>query len=324
MKKVIFTADDYGVFPAVNAGVYEAVKASKIHSVAAFTNFDGQGEYESAVENIKKLHRDFGDRVEIGCHLTITSGKPITDEMKSFACDKDGNFLTIDDFKNFEESHQLEALEFELDAQIRKMKDAGVAPLHLTNHHNSLNLFQHHFDVYMKVAKKHNLPIRSAYITPERKEEMYLFVLKLKMLNSLSKEDQNKIDEFSKIISEYQQMHPTKVPTTAASDGRHYGPIPQIPLMHILGMLTFKPMRKRRKLDRAIEELLFEKNLQSIEVIFHLADSNWLQVDKSRDLHYPGVDRNYFDSRVIELKSILGYDLSRFSGIEQAKWSALK
>ncbi|TAJ12358.1 hypothetical protein EPO56_04000 [Patescibacteria group bacterium] len=66
-----------------------------------------------------------------------------------------------------------------------------------------------------------------------------------------------------------------------------------------------------------------ESDKQSLEILFHLAKRNTFWLSKHRDLDYPGIDRKYFDSRVIEYKSLMGADFSIWSDIEIKGWEDL-
>lgn len=72
MKKIIITADDYGVFPSVNKGIIDAVQKGKVNSVAVLPN------YRNTLANTQLLLQQTDGKAEIGCHLTFTSGKPLT------------------------------------------------------------------------------------------------------------------------------------------------------------------------------------------------------------------------------------------------------
>src|SRR6476620_3508454 len=141
MKHLIVTADDYGVFPAINEAVIEAAKAKKINSVSVLANYDGAGNYRSSQENLKILLDEAGEELDIGCHLTITSGKPLTKEKMDFIRDEDGNFLSYRSFRNFKSPAEKAALKNELCAQVDRLHElTGFKIKHLTNHHNSLTL----------------------------------------------------------------------------------------------------------------------------------------------------------------------------------------
>ena len=74
MTKIIFTADDYGCVDEIDKGIRYAIKGKMTNSVAVFAN--GPNRIKSFAA-IKKLQD--GKLVDVGCHLTITSGSPLSD-----------------------------------------------------------------------------------------------------------------------------------------------------------------------------------------------------------------------------------------------------
>ena len=76
--KIIFTADDYGCADEIDNGILKAVDEGLIKSVAAFANGP------DVTDRLRKIkvRQDRGE-VEVGCHLTVTSGKPIGSTVNS-------------------------------------------------------------------------------------------------------------------------------------------------------------------------------------------------------------------------------------------------
>jgi predicted glycoside hydrolase/deacetylase ChbG (UPF0249 family) len=69
MPKIIFTADDYGCYTEIDNAVISAANKGLINSVAAFANGP------NADYRLKRLAEE--TNVDIGCHLTITSGDAV-------------------------------------------------------------------------------------------------------------------------------------------------------------------------------------------------------------------------------------------------------
>ena len=328
MKHLIVTADDFGVFPAINEGIIDAVNAGKVNSVAVLANYKGHvlpnapygTKYENSLTNVKWLiNNTQANQPEIGCHLTVTSGRPLTGDKMDFACDGDGNFHSYGNFRNFKEPEQLKKLYDELCAQVEELKSVpGCSVKHLTNHHTSLTLFRHHFDEYLKVAKKFGLPIRSADVRPSKRQETYLWILDRKLTSDIPKEEREAMLEFQAKIADEFRKNPFGVKGPDFLDSRHYGPVGLLPATRIAAFWLAKA--KRKKLDEFFEE--FEKSTEkSVELLLHLAKPGFLTVDRSNHLDYSGVDRNYFDSRALELKAIRDYDLRKWKGVEHKGWS---
>lgn len=321
MKHLIITADDYGVFPAINGAILEAVKEGKINSVAALANFDGHGQYPGSVENLKRLIGVAEGKAEIGCHLTITSGKPVTGDKMKFACDAAGNFLSYTSMRNFKTPQELKALEEELCEQVKRLESVnGFKAKHLTNHHNSLTLFPHHFKVYMDVARKFNLPMRSTLIRPDKRQNFYMQYLDRRLSNSIHAIDRDEMLKFAKGIGDFFKAEGTALKSPQVLDSRHYGPVSLLPLVRLAEQLLVR--RKRKGMDELYASFKAgEEN--SLEFLLHLARPGRFSVDRSRDLDYTGIDRSYFDSRAIEFKSIMGYDTGQWEGVARKGWGDL-
>ena len=140
-KKVIVTTDDYGVNPSVNAAIIDAVNAGKVNSIAALPNYDGmtkkrKKKYKTSAENAKILLDKTNGKGEIGCHLTLTSGRPIT-KAKSMI-DSEGYFRGVYEFKR---SIKPKELREELNAQVKVFTEANIPITHLSCHHNACLLY---------------------------------------------------------------------------------------------------------------------------------------------------------------------------------------
>jgi hypothetical protein len=173
MPNFIFTADDYGVINSIDDAIIEAVNAGKINSVAAFPNGP------NAVNRLKKLAKECPD-VEIGCHFTITSGKPVSSlsEVKSLVR-KNGKFH---DFKELPHKIKASEVETELKAQLKVFEDAGITVKHLSSHHKALDFYPHIHRKFVEIANTcfpSVTPIRSPHNRPRRMQSAFIFMLGL-------------------------------------------------------------------------------------------------------------------------------------------------
>lgn len=322
MKKLIVTADDYGVFPNINAGVIAAVKARKVNSVATLSN------HTDSAANVKRLLDDpeVPDDVEIGCHLTITSGRPLTGDKMDFAC-INGYFRLYNEFRNFTGREQLDALEKELEAQIETLNGIKstdgtkkVEVKHLTNHHNSLTLFKHHFNVYMNVARRFGIPMRSTNIQPSADQRQYNLLLRLRLMDDMRFHERREMKQFSDEITEYFRTNANGVKAPAILDSHHYGPLPPRDIWPMaLDNLTQKKHRDLQDLFAAFREWPED----SMELMVHLAEGDVGNINTYPEIDYPGVDTKYFDSRVVELNSLLNFPFNTLEGIAQKGWRDL-
>lgn len=327
MKHLIVTADDYGVFPAINEGIIDAVNEGKVNSVSIFSNYKGAvlpnapsgTRYEDALTNVRWLiNNTQGKNPELGCHLTVTSGKPLTGDKMNFACDQQGNFYSFGNFRNFKQPDQLANLYDELCAQVEELQSVpGCTVKHLTNHHNSLTLFQHHFDVYLKVAKKFNIPMRSTDIRPTSKQNDYIFILDRLLTFDIPKDEREEMKSFQKNIKTHFSTNAAPVKAPVFLDSRHYGPIGLLPLARMTGFMMAR--NKRKKLDDLFQEFINSEET-NVELLLHLAKPGMIGIDRSNHLDYVGVDRSYFDSRALELKSILGYEFAKWNNLQLKGW----
>ncbi|MCE3226908.1 MAG: Cellobiose phosphotransferase system YdjC-like protein [Bacteroidetes bacterium] len=322
MKHLIITADDYGVFPAINQAVIEAAQARKLNSVAALMNYDREDgkSYNSSIENLKLLLDQTSGDIEVGCHLTITSGKPVTGDKMAFACDNEGNFLTYTEMRNYKQPEELKALKEELCEQIKRMEINSFKPKHLTNHHNSLTLFRHHFDIYMEVARLFNLPMRSTVVEPTGKQNFYLKFLNHTLQDDIHAIDRNEMKKFADEINEHFTKNANGIKSPHKVDSRHYGPLNFLPLVR-MAELAFVA-QKKNQLD-SLYQSFNSSEASSLELMLHLAKATGIKVERDNELKYTGIDKSYFDSRAIEFRSIMNYDMSSWNGVEVKGWGQL-
>lgn len=324
-KKLIITADDYGVFPAINKAIIEAVKDGPVNSVAVFPNYDGASSNGTAqktmAENVKELLDATNGDVEIGCHLTITSGKPVTGGMKFLSDKNGGNFPEYFNIPYFKKDAELKALKDELIAQVEKINSIEKNLVkHLTNHHNSLTVFPEHFDIYMDVARHFSLPMRSADVRPEGKQNLYLTVLRTRLHDNISEADREEAKKLGKKITTYFSEHANGVKSTSYLESCHYGPPPPLPKF-------FRPDKQKKKklvsLFQAFGRLNTSVTDNSMELMLHLGKDN---IPGSETIDYSGVNHAYFPARIAEFQSIMELDTVNQLhplDIDIVSWSAL-
>lgn len=326
MKNLIVTADDFGVFPSVNEAIIDAVKAKKVNSVSVFANYKGEvlpgapagTRFETSLANARWLVNETeAAPPEIGCHLTVTSGKPLTGERMDFLCDAWGNFRSFKEYTNFRKPEQLSRLKDELCAQIEELKSVCTVK-HLTNHHNSLTLFEHHLGVYVQVAQQFGLPMRSVDIRPADRQKHYISIQNLFLMDNIPENERREMKKFQERIKVFFGAVEPKVNAPAYMDSSHYGPIGLLPAGAMVGMVI---RHKRKELERFFTD--FESNSDNCaEFLVHLAKPENGIVNRSRHLNYAGVDRNYFDSRALEFRSIMEFEYGGLSNwFEHRGWT---
>lgn len=319
MTRVIFTADDYGAIPSIDQGIINAVKAGKINSVAAFSNSPRS---LSSVRTLMLEAKKSGNPVEIGCHLTITSGKPVTDGVKWLT--KRGHFRKFGDFKRPTKltDKEEQALEAEIKAQIAVFTDNGIPVKHLSSHHGTLTWFEDFTEMLFKIGDELKIPVRSPHFIPNKKNNLYMIIVthltKLNIPMELSLTIKNFRENYTKRVDKILKLFGKQV--TSSTDSSHYGPLSLRAFS--LKSMTRESESKRKAFEKRLTD---QKEEDVVEYMFHIVDDNFEKLNKFKKESkrgkeaYKGIDRNYFDSRMIEMKSIM--DLELPESVELVGWN---
>lgn len=135
MLKLIINADDLGISQQVNWAIEECFRLRFLTSTTLMVNMDyaDEGAY---------LAKKYGWEERVGLHLNLTSGRPLTRNIRRYKCfcDRKGNFnaaFAKDTFSRFLLSKdEIAAAREEAEAQIRKYLSYGLADKHLDSHHH--------------------------------------------------------------------------------------------------------------------------------------------------------------------------------------------
>ena len=152
MKNLIINADDLGWTEGVNRGILEAFHHGIVTSTSLLANGAAfAGGVEAALS---------APGLGVGVHLNLSDGPPIADrEIVTSLLNNDG------DFKGGPESLLLRRargglvlaeVETEWDAQIQKVRDAGIAPTHLDGHKH-VHMLPGLFEIALRLAKRHGV-----------------------------------------------------------------------------------------------------------------------------------------------------------------------
>lgn len=129
-KKIIVTADDYGMSRGVNDAIDAGIEAGLITSTNVMTNM----EYYNEASKLKKTG------VSVGLHWNISAGKPISDakDIPSLV-DRQGKFFSYAEFRSRYRNKQIsdEDLKKELIAQYRRFTDVCGEPDYWNTHQNT-------------------------------------------------------------------------------------------------------------------------------------------------------------------------------------------
>lgn len=155
--KLIITADDYGLSPACNQGIRDAVEAGVITSVQVMINFPGAAE---EVEKLIASVRKGGNQCGIGLHLCTTAG-PSSLQQESKLVRKLGNQYFFAPFTEAEVGRHLADIQAELTNQYRLLaKILGRNKIDsITSHHNIHYFDPGYFRVLVRLAQREKVPV---------------------------------------------------------------------------------------------------------------------------------------------------------------------
>ena len=163
MKKLIISADDFGLSEEKNNIIYSAIKSSAINSLGIIVNTDG---FKHALNLLQELN------IDLGLHFNIFEGKPVSNA--ALLCNSSGDFNKsyIDLFLRIPNKKLKIQIEDELKAQLDKiLKYHNITHLDSHCHYHSIPYI---FDIFVKVAKEYKIK----YIRTQ-KEPFYLVYQKL-------------------------------------------------------------------------------------------------------------------------------------------------
>ena len=152
MKSLIVNADDLGWTEGVNRGIADAHR----HGIVTSTSLLANGAaFEDGVKTARQL-----PGLGTGVHLNLSDGKPTApaDEVRSllnenseFAGGPESLLLRLTT-----KGLELREVEKEWDAQIAKVRAAGIAPTHLDGHKH-VQMLPTLFAIALRLAKKHGI-----------------------------------------------------------------------------------------------------------------------------------------------------------------------
>lgn len=150
--KLICNADDFGHSKGINLGIIEAFQNGIVRSTTMMAGMPG---FEHAV----RLYQE-NPELCIGVHLTLTAGKSVGGIYKTIT-DETGHFLHLPEIEKRAKTGELDTseVEHEYEAQIEKIRAAGIHFDHFDSHHHTHNL-PGNVDVFLKLAKKYDVAVR--------------------------------------------------------------------------------------------------------------------------------------------------------------------
>ncbi len=152
MKNLIVNADDLGWTGGVNRGILDAFRRGIVTSTSLLANGSAFLEAAKAAKSAPGLG--------VGVHLNLSDGDPVADHesVTSLLNDK-GEFADGPEsllLKRARRGLVLDEVEEEWDAQIQKVRDAGIRPTHLDGHKH-VHMLPGLFEIALRLAKKHGI-----------------------------------------------------------------------------------------------------------------------------------------------------------------------
>ena len=152
MKRLVITADDFGLSPELDAGIRSACVKGVVTHVSLVANG------ESTEDAVRLLAAHSG--ITAGVHLNLTDGRPLTD--------RSGLAALLDSRGYFKGSHWhagavilsrsflRPSIELEYRAQIEKILALGIRPVQL-NSHGHLHAVPALFDMVLRLASEYGI-----------------------------------------------------------------------------------------------------------------------------------------------------------------------
>jgi chitin disaccharide deacetylase len=152
VKNLIVNADDLGWTEGVNRGIVEAHRRGLVTSSSLLAN--GRA-FESAVAAAQS-----NPQLGIGVHLNLSDGPPTAPAEEVHGLLNEGGHLEDGPesllLRIASRSLAVEEVEREWDAQIQKVRSAGIEPTHLDGHKH-VQMLPGLFEIALRLAKKHGI-----------------------------------------------------------------------------------------------------------------------------------------------------------------------
>lgn len=135
--------------------IINLIATQNIFDLITATMMAGMPGFEHAV----RLHQENPDLC-IGVHLTLTAGQSVGGVYKTIT-DETGKFLHLTEIEQRAKAGEIDTseVEHEYEAQIDKIRAAGIHFDHFDSHHHTHNL-PGNVDVFLKLAKKYDVAVR--------------------------------------------------------------------------------------------------------------------------------------------------------------------
>lgn len=172
---IVLHADDFGMNAAVNAGILQAFRDGFLTSTSLLANAPAVSDAcaawpllmaelrEGAIPSAT-IRREVGDTLrpfDLGVHLNLTQGRPLTANYPAELLGEQGEFPGIGQvFRKLrtERSRFRQAVLNELQAQVERVQSLGVEPTHM-NGHQYVEMVPEVASLIPDLAAKYSIPI---------------------------------------------------------------------------------------------------------------------------------------------------------------------
>ena len=152
MKNLIVNADDFGWTEGVNRGIVETFRNGIVTSTSLLAN---GAAFADALEKASSA-----PGLGVGVHLNLSDGAPVADrESVTSLLNDEGEFAGGPESLLLRRARRgllMGEVEREWEAQIEKVRDAGIEPTHLDGHKH-VHMLPGLFEIALKLAKRHEI-----------------------------------------------------------------------------------------------------------------------------------------------------------------------
>jgi predicted glycoside hydrolase/deacetylase ChbG (UPF0249 family) len=151
-RKLIITADDYGMCQAVNEAIEECLGAGTVRATCAMMNMP-------QCDAVGSLRQKF-PHSSIGVHWTLTQGRPVLESSQvSTLVDKDGSFHSLGEFRRlwFRRCIDRQQAKAELTAQFKNFRALAGEP-DFWNTHQNVHVFPGLFSLFVDLGRELHIP----------------------------------------------------------------------------------------------------------------------------------------------------------------------
>lgn len=154
--KLIINADDFGLSATVNQAIDQCFRQGIINSTSLMVSTPG---FEAAVG----LALQNGYAHQLGVHVNLTEGKPLTEFPHTRFLDSRGhwNKTEIRKTRIRMAAAEKESFRNEIAAQVQKAEAAGIVPAHVNSHHH-IHISPVFFSLFFELCKEKNYKLRIA------------------------------------------------------------------------------------------------------------------------------------------------------------------